>query len=678
MKYIRLFDNAQQREVAHSFTDYNILQQTDNIVGISILKSTPPPNDEIWYTTLSGNAVTLCGTSDYSTIFGANFVSNTYSNGKGIIKFDGPVTSVCFLQKEVTEDDESYSNIDDFQQIRLPNSVTSIDSEAFKNCINLKYVNIPEAVTSIGNGAFSFCISLNSVMLPNSVTSIGHKAFANCWNFTSIVIPDSVTSIGGYAFEGCYKVSSIKIGSGVSGITGIVDDVDMCSVFVGCTGLSSIEVSPNNNNYDSRNNCNAIIETSTNKLYVGCKNTVIPNDVTDIMSYSFNGCFELTSITIPDSVEKVWPAAFHYCTKLHDLTPDPIGFSMAEVIVAGQGISVEQLYAFDEQVSSLGWPRYGLNGKYVYYGESFNDFEYVPVAGTVPASFVGVKLNHNGYTVTARQVLEKTYTIQKYLASNFDWESMSSYLMFINDYYGIRIRNIGNGTIDLTMRVPTIGIGDDNSIETIRIDIVNSLISSMSFIDNDGYKYGVDFECGVNIYNIWNDYYVFPIEYAEATWSDNPDYEKFHELREKLCNEYVLMIKKRLIDTVSDNGDSIIFDDNSRENGDVMIGFSNGNNNYTTTLPDGNVSVIGSFPHNPEAISLSIFHRNMYDINDRIDKATNDMRSSFSKLMKGDFSCFSILDDIKIPVSAGQYDILNNLNRYMTLQIPVFAASENN
>ncbi len=659
MKYIRLFDNAQQREVAHSFTDYNILQQTDNIVGVSILKSTPPPNDEIWYTTLSGNAVTLCGTSDYSTIFGANFVSNTYSNGKGIIKFDGPVTRVRFLE----EYDDSYSNIDDFQQIRLPNSVTSIDREAFKNCINLKYVNIPEAVTSIGNRAFSYCISLNSVILPNSVTSIGHDAFKNCWSLTSIVIPDSVTSIGEYAFWGCYKLSSIKIGSGVSGITSIIDDgTDMCTVFVGCTGLSSIEVSPNNNNYDSRDNCNAIIETSTNKLYVGCKNTVIPNNVTDIMPFSFGVCFELTSITIPDSVEKVWPVAFHYCTKLHDLTPDPIGLSMAEVIATDKQVSVEQLYASDEHLSSLGWPRYGLNGKYVYYGESFNDFEYVPVSvdSSSTPSFGGVKLNHNGYTVTARQILEKVCAIQNYLASNFDYESIIPYLNFINLYYGIRIRNISNGTIDFNMSVPTIR-------DAVKIDIYNQLTSYMMFNCNDGYLYTFNFSCGSLIYDIWNDYYVFPIEQAECTGGE--DYEKSIELKEKLCNGYVVMIKKQLIDN------NVLFDGLYEEH-DVMIGFSNGNNNYTTTLPDGNVSGIGEFTNNPENISIRIFYT-ISCLNDRINKVVDDMRKDPFKVMKRDFSDCSILDDIKIPISAGQYDILNNLKRYMTLQIPE-EPSENN
>ena len=677
MKYIRLFDNAQQREVAHSFTDYNILQQTDNIVGVSILKSTPPPNDEIWYTTLSGNAVTLCGTSDYSTIFGANFVSNTYSNGKGIIKFDGPVTSVCFLpdyqyqvEPEPEESDEfpeypiEYSNIDDFQQIRLPNSVTSIDPEAFRNCINLKYVNIPEAVTSIGNAAFSYCISLNSVILPNSVTSIGHNAFKNCWSLTSIVIPDSVTSIGGYAFGGCYKLSSIKIGSGVSGITGIDDDGnDMCTVFAGCTGLSSIEVSLNNNNYDSRNNCNAIIETSTNKLYVGCKNTVIPNDVTDIMTFSFGVCFELTSITIPDSVERVWPAAFHYCTKLHDLTPDPIGLSMAEVIATDKQVSVEQLYASDEHLSSLGWPRYGLNGKYVYYGESFNDFEYVPVSvdSSSTPSFGGVKLNHNGYTVTAQQILEKVCAIQNYLASNFDYESIIPYLTFINLYYGIRIRNISNGTIDFNITVPTIE-GD------VIIYIYNQFTTSITFNCNDGYLYTFDFTYGGLTYDIWNDYYVFPIEHAYCIGGE--DYEKSIELEEKLCNGYVVMIKKQLIDN------NVLFDE-LYEEPDVMIGFSNGNNNYTTTLPDGNVSGIGWFINNPESISMNIFHNSISCLNDRINKVIEDMRKDPFKVMKRDFSDCSILDDIKIPISAGQYDILNNLKRYMTLQIPE-EPSENN
>ncbi|MBR4589725.1 MAG: leucine-rich repeat domain-containing protein [Bacteroidaceae bacterium] len=671
MKYLRIFETTNERDQVLNMVPHGVISYVENI-GIMIHSGIP--NNEIHYKSSDGNIVRPASRIDtdeetgdsiliydgpYNNIFGANIISNTYENGVGIITFDGNVTSIG---------NSAFYECTDLTSVAIPNSVTNISQNAFKNCINLRYVNIPEAVTSIGDGSFSYCISLNSVTLSNSVTTIGQEAFKNCWNLTSIVIPDSVTSIGNHAFWGCYKVSSIKIGSGVSGLTGIYDDdMDMCSAFVGCTGLSSIEVSPNNNNYDSRNNCNAIIETSTNKLYVGCKNTVIPNDVTNIMSYSFNGCFELTSITIPDSVERVYPNAFYYCTKLYDLTPDPIGFSMAEVIAINQEISVEQLYAYDEQVSSLGWPRYGLNGKYVYYGESFNDFEYVP------ASFVGVKLNHNGYTVTARQVLEKAYTIQKYLASNFDYDSMGSYLIFINRYYGIRIRNISTGTINLNMIVPT--IGDDNSIETIDIDIKNSLVSSMIFNDNDGYWSGFDYMCGGNIYDIWNDYYVFPIERAEATGGNSP---KTEELKEKLRNGYVLMIKKRLIDTVSDNGNSILFDDNSRENGDVMIGFSNGNNNYTTTLPDGNVAEIGGFPYNPEGISLTIFGRSMHYINDRTDKATNDMRKSFSKLMKGDFSGFSILDDIKIPVSAGQYDILNNLNRYMTLQIPEFAASENN
>jgi hypothetical protein len=171
---------------------------------------------------------------------------------------------------------------------------------------------IPNSVTSIGDYAFNGCRSLTSIDIPNSVTSIGGYAFDTCSSLTSIDIPDCVTSIGDYAFYQCISLTSCTIGSGVTSIGN--------SAFNNCSGLTSMTVDSNNSFYDSRNNCNGIINTSTNTLIAGCKNTVIPNNVTSIDGSAFYGCSGLTSIVIPDSVTSIGNYAFYNCSSLTSCT----------------------------------------------------------------------------------------------------------------------------------------------------------------------------------------------------------------------------------------------------------------------------------------------------------------------------------------------------------------------
>ena len=122
-----------------------------------------------------------------------------------------------------------------------------------------------------------------------SVTSIGDNAFWGCSGLTSVTIPNSVSYIGKYAFASC-------------------------------SGLTSVTVDKNNGTYDSRNNCNAIIETSTNKLIVGCNNTIIPNSVTSIGEFAFSDCSGLTSVAIPNSVTSIGESAFARCSGLTSVT----------------------------------------------------------------------------------------------------------------------------------------------------------------------------------------------------------------------------------------------------------------------------------------------------------------------------------------------------------------------
>ena len=132
-----------------------------------------PANDEIWYTSSDGNIVTPYRTSSLPEI-----VSNTYSDGKGVIKFATDVTSIGIY---------AFQYIRTFISVILPNSVTGIDEKAFYNCYGISSIIIGNGVTYIGQEAFAALgNNFTQVTIPNSVTSIRNSAFYNCRGLTSI------------------------------------------------------------------------------------------------------------------------------------------------------------------------------------------------------------------------------------------------------------------------------------------------------------------------------------------------------------------------------------------------------------------------------------------------------------------------------------------------------------
>jgi hypothetical protein len=173
---------------------------------------------------------------------------------------------------------------------------------------------IGNGVTNIGSYAFSGCSGLTSVTINSNAILSKNYSWDN--NLKSIFgeqvkeynIGNSVTSIGDYTFSGCSSLTNISI-------PGSVMSIGDCA-FAGCSGLETISVDASNGKYDSRNNSNAIIETSSNTLISGCKNTIIPNGVTSIAPSAFENCSGLSSITIPESVTKIGEYAFRGCSGL--------------------------------------------------------------------------------------------------------------------------------------------------------------------------------------------------------------------------------------------------------------------------------------------------------------------------------------------------------------------------
>ena len=135
------------------------------------------------------------------------------------------------------------------------------------------------SVIAIADGAFKECGNVEKIVIPEGVASIGEQGFYNCASLSTLEIPASLTTIGYVAF-------------------GVLPN------------LSSIKVAADNPVFDSRDNCNAIIRTSSFSLVKGCRNTVIPEGVTYIDVCAFDDEPDLVNIELPSSLRSIGSWAF--------------------------------------------------------------------------------------------------------------------------------------------------------------------------------------------------------------------------------------------------------------------------------------------------------------------------------------------------------------------------------
>ena len=207
--------------------------------------------------------------------------------------YDFKVDGLCYsildeYSVEVTPEAGFNNNYPDLVNAAIPNYV--------------EYDNVQYRVLGLGENAFNGAKNLESIEFPRYGNEfyIQQFALANCPKLKEVDLV-SVSEIGNAAFAGT-PLESIRIWHGIKKIGQ--------QIFYGCKNLKEIKVDENNEYYDSRDNCNAIVETKTNTLIMGCNASTIPGTVTTIGRFAFQECENLTIEHLPTNVINVGANSF--------------------------------------------------------------------------------------------------------------------------------------------------------------------------------------------------------------------------------------------------------------------------------------------------------------------------------------------------------------------------------
>jgi hypothetical protein len=253
---------------------------------------------------------------------------------KNIDFADAAVKAICVDNWDTNEDGElSYDEaaavasigvyfkgntaITSFDELQFFTGLTQLVSEAFYGATNLKSIVLPQSVSNIQTNVFRFCQNLEHIVLPDSMIMINSNSFAGT-GIKSIIFPQKGNLQLAYNAFAESKLRSIYIPANV---TRIYD-----YMLSDCDDLISITVDQDNGKYDSREGCNAIIETATNTLIASCKNTVVPSSVTALGNYAFYHNKELKTLELPEGIKTIGNYIMSTCdslTKVIAHMPEP-------------------------------------------------------------------------------------------------------------------------------------------------------------------------------------------------------------------------------------------------------------------------------------------------------------------------------------------------------------------
>ena len=202
-------------------------------------------------------------------------------------------------------------------EYKILNGTTRIGLSAFSNCTSLENIEIPSGVTIIDGSAFEDCTSLTNIEIPSGVEYIGNYTFNRCTSLESIEIPSSVIGISGLAFRSCTSLKNIEIPSGVKYI-----ENENC-IFNGCSSLTSIEVNENNTSYKDDNGVLYTKDGTKIIKYPEGKTGEyrILDGTNEIWENAFDGCHNLNSVEIPQSVTSIFGnfGCFMGCSSLESI-----------------------------------------------------------------------------------------------------------------------------------------------------------------------------------------------------------------------------------------------------------------------------------------------------------------------------------------------------------------------
>ena len=389
------------------------------------------------------------------------------------------LTSINIPNSVTTIGEGAFEYCNSLTSVNIPNSVTTIGKGAFEYCKGLTFVNIPNSVTSINFGTFYGCSNLTSVNIPNSVESIDDKAFYGCSNLTSINIPNSVTYIGKSAFESCSNLTEANIPNCITSINN--------NTFYNCNSLTSINI-PNSITSigeDAFYNCSSLTEVNITDISAWCKidfsgykanplyyagklnlnkieikNLIVPNDITEIKKYTFEGCTSISSITIPNSVTKINDYAFDNNTGLTEIIIE----DGIEKLSLGYNYNTSYYYKTGEGLF------YDCPLEKVYLGRNLN-YE--------ASQNVGFSPFHNISTLKSATIGNSVTTIGDYAfegCSDLTSATISNSVTEIGNYAFSKCSDLTD--IDIPNSVTKIGDGVfSNCTNLIKVTIPNSIIS---------------------------------------------------------------------------------------------------------------------------------------------------------------------------------------------------------
>ena len=247
-------------------------------------------------------------------------------NGKELIKYEGNNANVVIPEGVEIVKLGAFEKNDYIKKVVLPSTINKLCDKAFMECPELEEVEFKKLPVNFKGCSFCNCKKLNTTIIhnrslirvsistngkyiiPDGIEKVSKGAFCDCVNITEIVIPQGVKYIEEEAFNGLLNLKSISISASVESIAE--------RAFIDCGKVEKIIVDKSNPQYDSRDNCNAIVETESNKIIFGCSQTVFVGSITSIGEEAFACCSELKELRIPSTIKEIKSSAFFHCNNL--------------------------------------------------------------------------------------------------------------------------------------------------------------------------------------------------------------------------------------------------------------------------------------------------------------------------------------------------------------------------